>query len=158
MSRQMRVLPQSQQGNVGCGSMLPNGQTVGQAVNQVTQSIDAAESNAAQAGEDPLGPGLAEYYVDVNTNGPIDFKNNFRGQANPGFLGQAGNFAYGAVSGYMFGSGSFGQYMAASGSGVYALRAGKLGRGFPFLRAPYGGDPSALQNVPAGVSAGCVKP
>jgi hypothetical protein len=61
--------------------MLPNGQTVGQTVNQVTQAIDEAESNAAQAGESLLGPGLAEYYVDVNTNGAIDFKNNFRGQA-----------------------------------------------------------------------------
>jgi hypothetical protein len=58
----------------------------------------------------------------------------------------------------MFGSGSFGQYMALSGAGVYALRAGKPGPGVPFVQAPYGGDPSALQNVPAGVLAGCVKP
>lgn len=152
------LLAQSQNPKVGCGSVLPNGQTVGQVVNQVTQAIDAAESNAAQAGGGPLGPGLAEYYVDVNTNGPIDFKNNFRGQANPGFLGDAGNFAYGAISGYVFGAGSFGQYVALSGAGYYAQRAGKQGPGIPFIQPPYGADASARQNVPAGLSAGCVKP
>lgn len=141
---------------ITCSTILPNGQTIGQVVNQVTAAIDAVESSATQAGQDPLGPGLAEYFADVNTNGPIDFKNIFSGKGDPGFLGQAGNFAFGAVSSYMFGSGSFGQYMALSGAGVYALRAGKRGPGFPFVQSPYGGDPSALHNVPAGVSAGCV--
>lgn len=152
------MLAQSQTPKVNCGSVLPNGQTVGQVVNQVTQAIDAAQSNSTQVGQDPLGPGLAEYYADVNSNGPIDFKNNFRGQANPGFLGAAGNFAYGAISGYLFGTGSFGQYVALSGAGLYAARAGKQGPGTPFIQPPYGADPSAQQNVPAGLSAGCVKP
>jgi hypothetical protein len=138
--------------------MLPNNQTVGQVVNQVVQSINQTMSDTEQGGGDPFAAGLVDYFFDVNSNGPIDFKNNFRGQANPGFLGDAGNFAYGAISGYMFGTGSFGQYMALSGAGYYAQRAGKQGPGTPFIQPPYGADPSAQQNVPAGLSAGCVTP
>lgn len=101
---------------------------------------------------------FAAYYLQVAPNGPLDFKNNFRGQGDAGFLGQAGNFAYGAVSSGMFGSGSFGQYLAMSVAGVYALLVGKMGPGIPFLEAPYGADPSAQQNVPRGVTATCRAP
>lgn len=111
-----------------------------------------------QAGGDPLAAAITTYYFDVNSNGPIDFKNNFRGQANSGFLGDAGNFAFGAISGYMFGTGTFSQYMALSGAGIYARRNGKQGPGSPFIQPPYGGDPSALQNVPAGLLAACLTP
>jgi hypothetical protein len=151
-------MAQSPPQKVNCDTVLPNGKTVGQAVNQVVQAINQTMSDTEQAGGDPLAAGLVDYFFDVNSNGPIDFKNNFRGQASPGLLGDAGNFAYGAISGYMFGTGSFGQYIALSGAGYYAQRAGKQGPGVPFVQAPYGADLSALQNVPAGVLAGCVKP
>jgi hypothetical protein len=67
-------IPQSQTSQVGCGTALPNGQTVGQVVNQVTQSIDQTMSDTQQGGGDPLAAGLVDYFFDVNSNGPIDFK------------------------------------------------------------------------------------
>lgn len=72
--------------------MLPNKKTVAQVVNQVVQSINQTMSDTEQGGGDPFAAGLVDYFFDVNSNGPIDFKSNFRGQANPGFLGDAGNF------------------------------------------------------------------
>jgi hypothetical protein len=80
------------------------------------------------------------------------------GDMAAGFLGAAGNFAFGAFTAQLFGSDAFGQYVAMSGAGVYAFGAGKPGPGTPFLQAPYGGDPRAQQNVPRGVSAGCKSP
>lgn len=148
-------MPQSNRPN--CGSTLPNGRTVGSYVNQANGDIASADANALAngAGGASAAAGLGTYLADVGSHGLLDFKNNFRGQGDAGFLGQEGNFAYGATSSYLFGSGSFGQYVAASGAGVYALMAGKPGPGVPFLVSPYGGDPSARQNVPAGVSATC---
>jgi hypothetical protein len=141
-----------------CSSTLPNGSTIGSNVQQVDSSIDQVEISTAQAGGDPFAAGFGTYLGSVGSNGPLDFKNNFRGQGDPGFLGQAGNFAFGAVSAHLFGSGSFGQYVALSGAGVYAAMAGKKGPGIPFLEAPYGADPSAQANTPAGVASSCPAP
>jgi len=38
---------------------------------------------------------------------------------------------------------------------VYASAVGKAGPGIPFTQAPYGADPLAQANTPAGVSAAC---
>jgi RHS repeat-associated protein len=138
-----------------CGTILPDGRTVGSYVNQAAQETLQAQSNSEQSGSDSVGPFLQGYISDSDSHGLLDFKNNFRGQADPAFLGAAGNFAFGALTGQLFGSDSFGLYTALSGAGVYASGAGKPGPGTPFLVAPYGGDPRAQQNVPAGVSAGC---
>jgi hypothetical protein len=141
-----------------CNSTLPDGSTIGSKVNQAVQETLQAQSSSEQSGSDSVGPLLQGYVSDSGSHGLLDFKNNFRGQADPGFLGAAGNFAFGAFAGQLFGSDAFGQYVAMSGAGVYALGAGKPGPGFPFLQAPYGGDPRAQQNVPRGVSAGCKSP
>lgn len=124
-------------------------------VQQADSNIDQQEIISARAGGDPFAAGFSTYLGAVGSNGPLDFKNNFRGQGDPGFLGEAGNFAFGAVSAHLFGSGSFGQYVALSGAGVYAIMAGKKGPGIPFLESPYGADPSAQANTPAGVSSTC---
>src|SRR6185369_6262254 len=42
-----------------------------------------------------LFPG--EIFAIPSSNGPIDFKNTFKGQADPELLGSAGNFAYYAI-------------------------------------------------------------
>ena len=141
-----------------CGSALPNGSTIGSNVQQVDSNIDQTELSVAQAGGDPTAAGMGVYLGSVGSNGPLDFKNNFRGQGNAGYFGEAGNFAFGAVSAHLFGSGSFGQYVALSGAGVYAVMAGKKGPGIPFLVAPYGADPSAQANTPAGVASSCSAP
>lgn len=141
-----------------CSSALPNGSTVGGNVQQVDSNIDQTEISVAEAGGDPSAAGFGVYLASVGSNGPLDFKNNFRGQADAGFLGQAGNFAFGAVSAHLFGSGSFGQYIALSGAGVYAIGAGKKGAGIPFLVPPYGADSSAQANTPAGVASSCAAP
>lgn len=141
-----------------CNSELPNGSTIASNVQQADSNIDQQETISAQAGGDPFAAGFGTYLGAVGSNGPLDFKNNFRGQGDPGFLGEAGNFAFGAVSAHLFGSGSFGQYVALSGAGVYAIMAGKKGPGIPFLESPYGADPSAQANTPAGVSSICPAP
>ena len=147
--------PQQSNQPVNCGSQLPNGTTVASNVQQASQNIDNDILTAANGGGDPSSAMFASYLSQVGSNGPLDFKNNFRGQADAGFLGQAGNFAFGALSTSIFGSGAFGQYMALSGAGVYAFGAGKLGSGIPFVVRPYGADPSAQANVPRGVTATC---
>lgn len=155
-AKQAPVTPTTKpQSPITCNSALPNGQTVGQVVSQVDASLDSTESAAAAAGEPPLLSAAGDYVGDALPNGPIDFKNNFKGQGDSGYLSQAGNFAFGSVSAYLFGSGPFGQYVALSGAGVYAYAAGKAGPGIPFIKPPYGADPSAQANVPAGVSAAC---
>lgn len=130
--------------------MLPNGQTVGDVVNGVENLINAL------AAINPVA-GLGAYVGAALPYGPLDFKNNFRGQANATFLSAAGNFAFGAVIGELFGSGRFGSYVGLSGAGVYATVVGKGGPGLPFIAAPYAADPSARQSVPAGVAALCRK-
>lgn len=141
-----------------CGSALPNGSTIESNVERVNSDVDQTELSTAQAGGDPFAAGLGTYLGSVGSYGPLDFKNNFRGQGDPGFLGEAGNFAFGSVSAHLFGSGSFGQYIALSSGGVYASLAGKKGPGIPFLVAPYGADPSAQANIPAGVASSCPVP
>ena len=76
------------------------------------QAINNMISITAAGGVDPSGIPLAAFYLQVAPNGPLDVKNNFRGQGNAGFLGRAGNFAFGALASGLFGSGSFGQYLA----------------------------------------------
>jgi hypothetical protein len=51
-------------------------------------------------------------------NGPIDFKNNFKGQADANLLGQAGNFAF-----YAIGSGFVSNLELNIGASSYAILA-----------------------------------
>lgn len=92
---------------------------------------------------------LGRFFATVQSNGPIDFKNNFRGAASPAFLGAAGNFAYGAIASGI----GYSQGVAEFGAGAYAIKAGKPTPGDPFFE-----DNSAAQNIPAGyASAGCTR-
>jgi hypothetical protein len=73
---------------------------VGSNVRQTNQAVDEVEA-AVGPDADPFAAGLGVYLAAVSSNGTLDFKNNFRGQADAGFLGQAGNFAFGAASSHM---------------------------------------------------------
>jgi hypothetical protein len=68
-----------------------------------------------------LGEITGAFYPIVKSNGPIDFKNNFRGLDNAATLGQAGNFAY-----YAIGSGILPNRELDGGAAFYALRAAIL--------------------------------
>jgi len=70
----------------------------------------------------------------------------FRGQADPELLGDAGNFAYGAISA------NLGVPLQATKAvaGGYALLAGHKD-----TSGPYWMDASATKQVPAGYSAQC---
>jgi RHS repeat-associated protein len=132
----------TQSGKPDCNSVLPNGKTVGQVVQDSIANIEAG------AGPYDYGPGeFGAFIATVQSRGPIDFKNNFRGQANAGFLGAAGNFAYGAIASGI----GYSQSFAEAGAGAYALKNRKLNGNNPF-----GEDNSAAQNLPAGyASNGC---
>jgi RHS repeat-associated protein len=135
---------------ITCNTVLPNGQTVGGVVNSLLDSIgqnsidrDATAVLEAQTGLfDPITVGL-EVYSGTN------FKIMFKGQADPGFLGDAGNFAYGAVSadlGVPLG-------VSEAVAGAYAWKSGHTDRS-----NPHGMDDSANAQIPAGYQATCTKP
>ncbi|WP_174286082.1 polymorphic toxin type 44 domain-containing protein [Sphingomonas bacterium] len=83
----------------------------------------------------------------VGSRGPIDFKLNFKGLANATFLGEAGNFAYGAVASGV----GLSQGVAEFGAGAYALKNSKLN-----INNPFGEDNSAAKQLPRGYATnGC---
>jgi RHS repeat-associated protein len=107
---------------VGCGTVLPNGQTVGSVVQQQRANLQNAfnESVAqAQTGRpsNPFAYQLGAFTAIVGPNGPIDFK---KGQTGQTFvqMGLAGNFAY-----YAIGAGYFSPSRLDAGAGAYALTA-----------------------------------
>lgn len=84
----------------------------------------------------------------VGSNGPIDFKNKY-GPDPTHFLGDAGNFAYGAIASGIGYSRSF----AEAGAGAYALKNFKGDMNNNSFE-----DGSAARNLPAGYSTdGCTK-
>ncbi|MGH9725429.1 MAG: RHS repeat-associated core domain-containing protein, partial [Candidatus Acidiferrales bacterium] len=103
---------------VNCNTVLPNGQTVGYVVQQEVAALQDAKGIGT--GIDTL-PDIRIYlafaYV-ASPGGPIDFKNNFNGQAAPNLLGQAGNFAY-----YAIGSAYFPTFALDAGATGYAILA-----------------------------------
>jgi RHS repeat-associated protein len=133
---------------ITCGTVLPNGRTVGSYVNQLSNSINGSAGNPTST---PYGPG-----PNPSVPGPLtvanqvysgtNFKIMFRGQGNAAFLGDAGNFAYSAVSGNIGVPLSVTEMVA----GGYALLAGHSD-----ANGPYFMDASATAQVPAGYGAGC---
>lgn len=108
---------------VSCDTVLPNGQTVGDVVRQersVLQNAFDQSLQAAQAGGDngSLFAETGALLSIARPNGPIDFKNNFRGQADPALLGEAGNFAF-----YAIGSGYLPTLELNVGASIYAIFA-----------------------------------
>ena len=85
---------------ITCGTVLPNGRTVGSYVNQLSNTIN----NASQMTSTPYGPSAsyAPGYSPLSVPGQVysqtNFKIMFRGQGNAAFLGDAENFAYAVVS------------------------------------------------------------
>jgi hypothetical protein len=127
-----------------CNTVLPNGQTIGQVVQNAVSSIQSA------AGPYDIGDigTLGAFAATAAPGGPIDFKNNY-GPDPTGSLGAAGNFAYGAIASGV----GLPQSLAEAGAGAYAAYAGKFTPGNPM-----GEDNSAAQNLPAGYATdGCTQ-
>jgi hypothetical protein len=133
---------------ITCGTVLPNGRTVGSYVNQLSNGINGSAGNPTSTpygpGPNPSAPG--PFTVASQVYSGTNFKIMFRGQGNAAFLGDAGNFAYSAVSGNIGVPLSLTEMVA----GGYALWAGHSD-----ANGPYFMDASATAQVPAGYSAGC---
>ena len=108
---------------VNCDALLPNGQTVGDVVRQeraVLQNVFDTSIRASQGGaeSDPLSAMTGVFIRIAWPNGPIDFKNIFKGKGDATLLGQAGNFAY-----YAVGSGYLPTLELDAGAAAYAILA-----------------------------------
>jgi RHS repeat-associated protein len=122
-----------------CSSKLPDGSTIGQHVRAV-----AAEANQWGA---VLGPLAIASIVYNGTN----FRKMYGGPgANYHFLGDAGNFAYGAVAADLWIPLSATESVAGGYASVAHTQSDRAG--------PHGMDRSATDNVPAGYAARCLKP
>jgi RHS repeat-associated protein len=131
------------QSNISCSTKLPNGQTIGQVVQKSLANIANAAGpyDAGGAGE------FGAFFATVQSGGPIDFKRNFKGSASPAFLGDAGNFAYGAVASGI----GYARPFAEFGAGAYAAKNNKFTPGNPF-----GEDDSAARTLAPGYAPnGC---
>lgn len=131
--------------------MLPNGQTVGSYVQDYRAQLQNI-SNASGVDDQQVGATTGAFQSIAGSNGPIDFKNTFRGQANAAMLGQAGNFAY-----YAIGSGILPNFELDAGAGAYAIYSAVLGRKpFSSLTGPMFSDASAASVRNQGLAAkGC---
>jgi hypothetical protein len=105
---------------VDSNTVLPDGQTLGAIIIQYRSQLQDMMNLALQNPmcDDPVGEATATMYLIAKTNGPIDFKNNFRGEADGTMLGLAGNFAY-----YAIGSGILPDSVLDAGAGLYALKS-----------------------------------
>lgn len=133
---------------IDCDTVLPDGSTVGDHVRAISNKINSS----SQITFSPYGPVVGAGMDPVTVAAQVYSGTNFRKMyGSPGAdyasLGDAGNFAYGAVSaniGVPLGA-------AEAVAGGYALvahtRAQRVG--------PYGMDKSATVNVPAGYKAKC---
>ena len=126
-----------------CNSKLPNGKTIGQIVNTLVSIIQNKFDN-----------NLGAFLAAVIPDGPIDFKRGSQGRGTSGsanFLGDAGNFAYGAIANRTVGL-TFGNL----GAGAYGLGTAFFGnRPFSGLTTPFGMDSSAAINIPRGADSVC---
>ena len=141
---------------VSCSTVLPNGQTVGQVVNQYRNQLQSIANEALNNpnNQNPLGEITGAFYPIAKSNGPIDFKNIFRGQANGAMLGQAGNFAY-----YAIGTGILPNWELDAGAGAYALKSAIFGnKPFSSLTGPMFSDASAASVRNAALASNGCKP
>lgn len=83
--------------------------------------------------------------------GPLDFKNSYKGEADPAWLAAAGNFAYGAYVSALGGPG-----VSNFGAKLYGVVSSLLGLKSQQFMAPNGMSKSGAANVPRGnENAGC---
>lgn len=122
-----------------CNTKLPNGQTVGQVVNQQRVTLQQAVIGSQVFGT-LSQPILALSFLSIAApQGPIDFKNVYRGQGDGASLGQAGNFAY-----YAIGTGFFSPGTLDFGAGAYGVTSALFGsKPFSSLTGPMFSDASA---------------
>jgi RHS repeat-associated protein len=131
--------------NITCATVLPDGSTVGSHVNSVVDSLgNSAETNGpvleTQSGLNPISV-MVQVYSGTN------FRAMYGGPgANYAFLGDAGNFAYGAVSANL----GVPLWATEATAGAYALAVRH-----PDRNGPFGMDKSATTQVPAGYKARC---
>jgi RHS repeat-associated protein len=136
---------------VGCNTVLPNGKTLGQYINQGRAQMQAS----VNAGGSFNGEALTTFASIARDYGQIDFKNGAGGNsvlANRAQLGQAGNFAY-----YAIGSGYLSPGLLDAGAGAYAITSALLGKKpFSTLTGPMFSDASAASVRNAGLATpGC---
>ena len=131
---------------ITCNTVLPDGSTVGSHINSVVNSVGNSANTQnpvleAQTGLNPISV-MSQVYSGIN------FRAMYGGpSANYAFLGDAGNFAYGAVSAQI---------------GVPLQTTEAVAGGYSLLAhpssdwvGPYYMDPSATVQVPAGYYALC---
>jgi len=141
--------------NVNCNTKLPNGQTVGQYVNNARAQLQAVvdrQNALAPAGDVNPFSIYTQFASIAKGGGPIDFKNIFAGQASRELLANAGNFAY-----YAIGEGYIPTTALDLGAGAYGLYGAAVGR-FPtsFLTGRFFSDDSArLMRSPGLAANGC---
>lgn len=98
---------------------LPNGQKLGDIIQKHRADLQGAvkrlqdDPNSLDGG---LGYAAGHYLGLARPHGDIDFKNNFKGRADPDDLAKAGNFAY-----YAIGSGILPDRMLDAGASAYNL-------------------------------------
>ena len=127
-----------------CSTVLPNGKTIGQVVQSAISNIESAAGDYDIGGAGEFGAFIAT----VQSGGPIDFKRKF-GPDNTGALGDAGNFAYGAIASGI----GYSRTFAELGAGAYAASHNKAN-----YRNPGFEDNSAARTLPAGFATnGCRK-
>ncbi len=131
-----------------CGTVLPNGRTVGSYVNQLSNSINQAAANPFST---PYGPVVTDpTTVARQTYSGTNFRGMFGqgvGYSQMAFLGDAGNFAYAAVSANI----GIPYQATAMAAGAYSYLYHPAGD----QTGQYGMDPSASVQVPAGYGASC---
>jgi RHS repeat-associated protein len=135
----------------GCNTVLPNGNTLSQYINQERASMQAS----VNAGGAFNGEVLAPFASIARDYGQIDFKNGAAGNsvlASRAVLGQAGNFSY-----YAIGSGYLSPSLLDTGAGAYAITSVLLGKNpFSTLTGPMFSDVSAASVRNAGLATpGC---
>jgi len=116
------------QQQITCDTVLPDGRTIGDVVRQqraVLQGIVDSTIRADQFGadSDPVSALSGQLLSIAWPNGPIDFKNNFKGEGDAKFLGQAGNFAF-----YAIGSGYLPNWELDAGASAYSVLSATFGR------------------------------
>jgi hypothetical protein len=141
--------PQTQ---VSCNTVLPNGKTVGDVVRGEIAALRSVASLGTGIDSLPRLELYADFFSIASSGGPIDFKVQFRGQANAALLGQEGNFAY-----YAIGSTFFPTTILDAGAGAYGISTAMFGsRHFRNLTGPWFSDTSAASVRSAGLASnGC---
>jgi hypothetical protein len=138
---------------VNCGTVLPNGQTVGSYVQQYRADLqNAAENDASEANPFTVA---GSFLAIAQPYGPIDFKNGAAGQGGNGAtLGLAGNFAY-----YAIGSGIVPNWELDAGAGAYGVLSATFGpKSFSSLTGPMFSDASAASVRNAALASNGCKP